>query len=264
MATKLSYFTLSDDVIGPLVDASVVMVNAVTGYPGSKVKTIEMADTARGTATAKLQFTLTSPVAAKFWAILNHNITAGDPIIRAYTDAGFTTPSGDTITAPFRVGDIKAYAPSMTPQMYWEVDTSGCSFSDSFFEVGKVVAGTGVHTFANDYSSFRRGLSYRNILNETIGGTAYAHRIGARRFSFDLAWNASKVAPALTEILALLELTCGGAYPFLLIPDNDAAEFYYVRASDAAAWQESAARAYLSGLDLKAVELSRGKIQVEL
>jgi hypothetical protein len=151
----------------------------------------------------------------------------------------------------------------MTPQTYWEIDPAGCSFADAFFEVGKVVAGTGVHTFDNDYSSFQRGMFYRNILNETVGGTAYAHRIGSRRFSFDLSWNSSKVASALVEILALLELTCGGAFPFLLIPNNDEAEVYYVRASDAAAWQESAARAYLTGLTLKAVELSRGKIQVE-
>jgi hypothetical protein len=71
------------------------------------------------------------------------------------------------------------------------------------------------------------------------------------------------VAHAVVDILELLEYTRGGAYPFILIPDNDAADLYYVRSADATSWTEQYARAFLTGLTLNFRELSRGRIQVE-
>ena len=262
MSTKLTYVTLEDDEIGSLAAVNVVLTNAVAGYPGSKVCTIEMADTARGTA-PKLQIDFRVAIAAKFWAVLNHNMIAGSsPVIASYSDAAFTTPTGESLTLTYRASDMKGYDATLTAQQYWQIDFSGCSFTDAFCEIGKVIASSTIHTFTNDFSEFQRGLLYRNIHNETIGGTAYVHRIASRRFTFNLSWNASAITPALTEILELLDLTRGGAYPFLLIPDNDETEFYYVRADDAADWQESEGRIYLTGKTLRMGELSRGKIQV--
>lgn len=267
MSTKLTYVTLEDDKVGDLAAANIVLTNAIEGYEGDHAGTIEMAETARGTPPTVLQIDFGVAIAAKFWGILNHNITAGDIIIRSYVDAfdtsGGATPSGESLTLTYRANDVKGYDASLSAYQYWEIDVSGCSFADAFFEFGKVIASPTIHAFENNYSEFQRGLSYRNIYNETIGGTAYVHRLGARRFNLDISWNASIVSSALTEILALLELTQGGAYPFLIIPDNDAAEFYYVRSDDAAGWQESAARRYLTGMTLRVVELSRGKIQIE-
>jgi hypothetical protein len=262
MTTKLTYVTLIDDLIGSLGAADIEFINEIADYPGTKITTIEMADTARATPPTKLRLNFGVDKYARFWAILNHNIIDGDLLITSYNDE-FVTPSGESMVIPFRTGDMKGYGAALSAKQYWEVDPSGCSFADAFFEIGKVIAAPTVYTFANNYSDFQRGLIYRNIYNETVGGVTYAHRIATRRFKLDISWNASLVSSALSEILTLLELTSGGAFPFLLIPDNSEAEFYYVRADDTATWRESANRAYLTGLTLSAIELSRGKIQVE-
>jgi hypothetical protein len=266
--TKLTYFPLTDDLIEPLDASAITITGEQANYPAANVRTIEMGETARGTINGKIQITFPAGVAPRFWAILNHNLYAGDVTIRTYTTAfdtsGGPTPSGESCVVPFRLSDMKVYiTPAMSAQRFWELDFNGCYCLDAFLEVGKVMAGLVICTFLNDFSGFQSGADYRNIYNETQGGVCYAHRLERRRRAFALSWNASKVAEALPDILELLELTRGGAYPFVLIPNNDAADLYYVRSADAVSWTEQSARAFLTGLTLHFKELSRGRIQVE-
>jgi hypothetical protein len=268
--TKLTYFTLADDLIEPLAAASITLTGAIAGYPGSNIRTTEMGETARSSvpvAGGKLQITFGAGVAPRLWALLNTNVTAGDVALKSYSTA-FDTSGGPTLlqswTIPFRLLDMKSYLTgAITAARYWEIDVNGCSFADAFFEIGKVMCGVSIQTFTNDYSDFQSGVAYRNLYNETQGGVCYAHMLEKRRRNLELSWNASLVADALPDILEMLEDTRGGAYPLIIIPDNDAADLYYVRASDSASWKEQSARSYLTGLTLGFGELSRGRIQVE-
>jgi len=267
--TKFTYFPLDDDLIGPLAAGAITLTGALADYPGANVRTIEMGETARSAvpiAGGKIQITFAAGVAPRFWALLNHNITAGDVTIRNYSTAfnssGGPTPDQSRVI-PFRELDMKSYGAAMSNQRWWEIDVNGCTFADSFFEIGKVVMGLNVHTFLNDFSDFKSGVDYRNIYNETQGGVCYAHKLGKRRRNFELAWHSAIVAQAIPDILELLEFTRGGAYPFILIPDNDATDAYYVRSADATSWTEQYARSFLTGLMLNFRELSRGRIQVE-
>ncbi len=266
--TKLTYFTLADDLIEPLAAADITIAGPNADYPAANVRTIEMGETVRGTIGGKIQITFGAGVAPRFWAILNHNLYAGDVTIRTYTTAfdtsGGPTPSGESRVIPWRDLDMKSYfAVPMSAARFWEIDFNGCYCNDSFLEVGKVAAGLCVHTFLDDFSGFQSGVDYRNIYNETQGGVCYSHKLEKRRRHFSLSWNASLVAHAVVDILKLLEYTRGGAYPFILIPDNDAVNLYYVRSTDSTSWTEQYARAFLTGLTLNFKELSRGRIQVE-
>ncbi len=265
--TKLTYFPLADDLIEPLAAADITITGPNADYPAANARTIEMGETARGTLGGKIQITFPAGVSPRFWAILNHNLYAGDVTLRSYADA-FTTSGGPTLLQswiiPFRELDMKTYLTgAIIAARYWELDFNGCYCLDSFLEVGKVVAGLSVHTFLNDFSDFQTGVDYRNIYNETQGGVCYSHKLEKRRRVFSLSWNASKVTEAIPDILELLEFTRGGAYPFILIPNNDAVDLYYVRSSDSTSWREQSARAFLTGLTLNFRELSRGRIQVE-
>jgi len=267
---NLTYFTLTDDLIEPLAAADITITGAIADYPASNIRTIEMGETARGAIGGKIQITFGAGVNPRFWALLNTNLRAGDVTIRTYTtdflSSGGPTPSGESRVIPWRALDMKSYfAIPMSAQRYWEIDFNGCycNIGDSFLEVGKVVAGLGVHTFLDDFSNFQTGVDYRNIYNETQGGVCYAHKLEQRRRSFSLSWNASLVAHAIPDILELLEYTRGGAYPFVLIPNNDAVDLYYVRSADRTSWTEQYARAFLTGLMLEFRELSRGRIQIE-
>ena len=265
--TKLTYFPLADDLIEPLAAYDVTITSPVPSYPASNVRTIEMGETARGAVGNKIRITFPAGVAPRLWAILNHNLYAGDVTIRSYADA-FTTSGGPTLlqswVVSFRELDMKLYiVGAIIAARYWEIDFNGCYCNDAFLEVGKVVAGLNVQTFLDDFSGFQTGVDYRNIYNETQGGVCYAHKLEKRRRNFSLSWNASTVAHAVPDILELLEYTRGGAYPFILIPDNDAVDFYYVRSADSTSWAEQYARAFLTGLTLNFRELSRGRIQVE-
>ena len=97
MSTRLTYVTLDDDLIHGLDPSAITITNADADYPASCLQTEEMSDTARGTPPTKIQIDLGSGKAAAFWAILNHNITAGDVVVRSYSDA-FTTPTGESVT----------------------------------------------------------------------------------------------------------------------------------------------------------------------
>jgi len=266
--TNLTYFTLADDLIEALAASAITITGPIADYPASNIRTIEMGETARGAIGGKIQITFPAGVSPRFWALLNHNIYAGDVTIRTYTTAfdssGGPTPSGESRVIPWRALDMKSYfAAPMSAQRYWEIDFNGCYCNDSFLEIGKVVAGLGIHTFLDDFSDLQTGVDYRNIYNETQGGVCYAHKLEQRRRNFSLSWNASLVAHAIPDILELLEFTRGGAYPFILIPNNDTVDLYYVRSSDSASWKEQYARAFLTGLTLEFRELSRGRIQVE-
>lgn len=262
--TKLTYFPLDDDLIGPLTAGSVALTGVIAGYPGANTRTIEMGETARSAvpiAGGKLQFTFAAGIAPKFWALLNTNITAGDVTVRNYSDA-FTTPD-ESRTISFRALDMKSYGPAMSNQRWWEIDVNGCTFADSFFEIGKVIAGLDVRTFRNDFLDLQTAVNYRNIYNETQGGVCYVHKLEKRRRDFSLSWNAAPLDYTVADTEELLEFTRGGASPFLLIPDNDLADLYYVRSSDSASWTKPGSHSFVTGLSLNFRELSRGRIQVE-
>ena len=262
--TNLTYFPLADDLIGGLAAGAVTILNPDSDYPAARIQTEEMADVARGGHPTKVRIDFGTNRKLVFWASLNMNNTGGGPIVRSFDDSGYTTPSGDLLQLGPRLLDAKGYSAAMNSRRYWEVDYSTCAPNQTFQEVGKIVAGLAVRTFAQGHTSFKRAARYKNLYNDTPGGTRYAVRLEDRRNALTFSWDASQVDPVVAEVLELLDLTHGGASPLVVIPDNDEDEFYYVRANDQlSAWAESYRRSYLQGMNLTFEELARGRIQVE-
>ena len=262
---RLSYVPLTADLIEDLDDADITLVTADADYPGSILKSIPMGTTARGTdggGGVKVRIDFGSNVRPKFWGMLNTNIASGNPVIYSYDDA-FITLNGETLIVDYRALDMKAYkAESWTPKRYFEIDLSPCTFSQAFFEMGKLVVALEITTFSKHFSpGVSRSRGYKNIHNKTPMGIEYTHVLQENINYFGIKWNPHLKDPLLTELLDFLDLTNGGGYPSIVIPDNDEAEFYYARNQDRTDWDEEAARSLISQCFMSFEELSRGKVQ---
>ena len=261
---NLSYVPLTADLIEDLTGADITIETADADYPSSELLTIPMGTTARGTdpgGGVRIKIDFGANVRPKFWADLNHNITSGDVVIYA-TNAAWN-PTGETLIVPYRELDMKAYkSESWTPNRYFLKDYGACTFSQAFFELGKLVAATEIVTFSKGFApGIGRGEGNRNIHNVTPSGIEYTHLLQEKRGYLSIRWDHLK-EPLLSELLTFLRVTNGGGYPSIIIPDNDKPELFYVRNKDRTNWSEEAARSVISEMLLEFRELSRGKVQV--
>ncbi len=266
--SNLAYVPLTDDLIEDLGDGDITLVTAVANYAGSILKTIPMGTTARGTdpgagVTIKIDFG--ANVNPKFWGFLNTNITSGNPVIYPYNDV-WITPSGESLTIIYRELDMKAYKSGggwSVGKRYFLVDLSACTFSQAFFEMGKLVVALDVTTFTYNFSpGISRGRGSRNIHNLTPAGIEYTHLLQEKINYLGIKWDPDIKEALLAEIIEFLDITNGGGYPSIIIPDNSKAELFYMRNQDRTNWNEEAARSLISQCFMDFEELSRGKIQV--
>lgn len=263
---NLSYVPLSADLIEDLDAANITIVTAVAGYPSSKLQNIPMGDTARGTdpgggIVIKIDFGIN--VRPKFIGILNHNITSGNVVVYSFNDVHIT-PSGETLIIPYRELDMKAYKPeSWTPKRYFSLYFGGCTFSQAFLEIGKLVAALEIVTFSKGFSpGIPRAFDFKIIHNKTSAGVEYTHILNSGIDYIGFKWDPQLKSPLLDELLTFLRATYGGGYPCLIIPDNDKAEFFYVRNQDRFDWNEEIARSIISQGYMNFEGLSRGRVQV--
>jgi len=265
---NLSYVPLTDDLIEDLDDADITLVTADANYPGSELKTIPMGTTARGTdpgTGVKIKIDFGENVNPKFWGFLNHDITSGNLIVYPYNDA-WITPSGESLTVTYRALDMKGYKAGggwSAGKRYFLVDLNGCTFSQAFFELGKLVVALDVTTFTHNFSpGVRRGRGNKNIHNVTPAGIEYTHLLQEKINYFGIKWDPDLKETLLDEIIAFIDITNGGGYPSIIIPDNSKTELFYMRNQDITDWNEEVARSMISQCFMNFKELSRGKGQV--
>jgi len=191
---------------------------------------------------------------------LNTNISSGNPLIRSYTDNWLTLE--DTLTMVYRDLDMKAYkSGGWTPRRYFDINLNACAFSQAFAEAGKLFAALDITTFTKGYApGVDRGEGNRNIHNKTSSGIEYTHLLQEKIGFLNIPWAHLK-EPLLSELITYIRITNGGGYPSIVIPDNDKAEFFYVRNKDRTNWSEEIARALITGFKMQFQEVSRGKIQ---
>ncbi len=264
---NLSYVPLTEDLIEDLDDSDITFVTAVADYPGSILKEIPMGTTARGTdggGGVDLKIDFGENVNPKFWGFFNHNMESGTPVISSYDDA-WITPSGETLNVAYRALDMKAYKAGggwSAGKRYWIVNYNGCSFSQAFYELGKLVVALDVTTFTYNFSpGVSRGRGSKNIHNVTPMGVEYTHLLQEKINYFGIKWDPDLKADLLEEIIAFIDITNGGGYPSIIIPDNSKAELFYMRNQDRTNWNEEAARSMISQCFMDFKELSRGKVQ---
>ena len=263
--SNLAYFPLADDLIEDLDAAAIWIYDEDPAYPEEKIQNIPMADTARATIPSGgvvVRLNFGENRIPRFWAFLNHNITAGNWIIRSYDDA-FITPSGEEQTVIYRALDTKHYYANWTEKQYWEIDFCGCSFAESFWEMGKIVCGADITEFTKQFSpGIRRGLGFDNIHNETEFGVIWSYIKRANINYLGFSWNFNLRLPLLAELEDFLATTYGGAYPAIIIPDNTGrADLYYMKNQDEIRWNEELTRAVIANCSIDFKELSRGKVQ---
>jgi len=261
---NFTYVAHDDDLVKDLAASAITILTEDTDYPETKIQTIPMADTARATdpgAGIKIRLDFGSNKNIAFWSILNHNIASGNPVVKTYNDA-FSTPSGETKTMTYRALDVYVNSAWAAAKRYYEIDLSACTFNDAFFEWGRVIAALAATTFTAGFSpGIERGYGHENIINVTSFGVAHTHVKQAKINYLTVRWDPHIKASVLTELLAFLDKSYGGAYPSIIIPDSTAAEMYYMRCQDLVNWGESDARAILSRCELRFKQLSRGKVQ---
>lgn len=267
--SNLAYVPLTADLIEDLDDAKITLVTDVANYPGSELKSIPMGITARGTdpgSGVKIKIDFGENVNPKFWGFLNHDITSGNPVIYSYNDAWITL-SGESLTVTYRDLDMKAYkagAGWASGKRYWMVNLNACTFSQAFFELGKLVVALDITTFTYNISpGISRGRGSKNIHNITPMGIEYTHLLQEKINYFGIKWDPDLKETLLDELITFLDITHGGGYPSIIIPDNNKAELFYMRNQDRTNWNEEAARSLISRCYMNFKELSRGKIQVE-
>jgi len=261
---NLAYVAHDDDLVKDLAGSAITILTADSDYPDTNFQTIPMGDVARATdpgAGVKIQLDMGSSKKVNFWSLLNHNIASGNPVVKTYNDA-FITPSGETKTITYRALDAYVSSTWTTAKRYYEIDLSACTFDNTFFFVGRVIGALTMTTFTAGFSpGVERGYGHENIINVTSFGVAHVHIKQAKINYLTVNWDPHVKASVLTELLAFLDKSYGGAYPSIIIPDSTAAELYYMRCQDLVNWRESDARAIISGCQLRFRQLSRGKVQ---
>jgi len=125
-----------------------------------------------------------------------------------------------------------------------------------------MMAYSDITEFSKNFSpGLSRSFGFDNIHHSTPFGVRWNYIRRERIETVGLSWERSLKAPLLTELKALLALTYGGAYQFVLIPDNTKAELFYVFNQDLTEWNEQAARSVIESCGMTFNEDSRGKVQ---
>ena len=263
--SNLAYVPLTEDLIEDLAAADFVIETADADYPATELQTIPMGTTARATDPGggeRIKIDFGANVSPKAWFLLNHDIESGNPLISSWNNADWTGLS-ETQAMTYRALDIKAHRPAgWTPKRYFDINFDACSFSQAFFEAGKLVVSLDVTTFTYNFSpGVSRGRGSKNIHNVTPMGVEYTHLLQEKINYFGIKWDPDLKADLLEEIIAFIDITNGGGYPSIIIPDNDKAEFFYMRNQDRTNWNEEVARSMISQCFMDFKELSRGKVQ---
>lgn len=266
--SNFGYFSREQDLIKDLAGAFITIVDGVADYPNINLRTLPMADTARGISPGagsgiKFRFDFGQDFNVRFWGFLNHNITSGAARIKTYNDA-FATPSGEAYFIPYRELDTKFYFKSWTPKRYWEIDFGHCTFNNSFLEMGKVVAGHNITFLSGNYSpGFGRGQRYSAIQNATEFNVIWSYVKQGPINRAGMRFSPAVVATLRTELLAFFHAMQGRGFPVVLIPDNsNSDEVYYMRSTvNILDWQEFYKRALLRGMSFSFEEDSRGRTQ---
>ena len=263
--SNLAYVPLTDDLIADLAAADFVIETADADYPATELQTIPMGTTARATDPTggeRIKIDFGAEIDPKFWGLLNHDIESGNPLISSWNNADWTGLS-ETQAMTYRALDIKAYrAAGWTPKRYFDINFNACSFSQAFLEAGKLMVALDVTTFKYNFSpGVSRGRGSKNIHNVTPMGIEYTHLLQEKINYFGIKWDPDLKKDLLNELIAFIDITHGGGYPSIIIPDNDKAELFYMRNQDRTDWSEEFARSLRAKLNMKFKELSRGKVQ---
>lgn len=259
---NLAYFPLADDLVE---DATVVVVTEDTDYPQENLQNIPMADTARASdppaAIVRVRIDFGAVVNPPFWAFLNHNIASGDWKIHR-TNAAWVSAQERTVS--YRALDKKSWGSPWGGggSQYFEVEfPAACTYNHAFWEMGKIVCGSNITEFTYGIGpGIKRGFGHSNIHNITEHGIEYVHIKQAKINYLKLGWARDIKETLLDELLDFLETTYGGAYPSLIIPDNDNEEFWYMRNEDRLNWNEEIARSVIEQCYMNFKEMSRGKV----
>ncbi len=262
---NLSYVPLTDDLIADLAAADFVIETADADYPATELQTIPMGTTARATDPTggeRIKIDFGANVNPKAWFLLNHNISSGNPLISSWDNNDWTGLS-QTQAMTYRALDIKAYRPGgWISKRYFNINFDACSFSQAFLEAGKLVVALDVTTFKYNFSpGVSRGRGSKNIHNITPAGIEYTHLLQEKINYFGIKWDPDLKEGLLDELITFLDITHGGGYPSIIIPDKDKAEFFYMRNKDRTNWNEEVARSMISQCFMDFKELSRGKVQ---
>lgn len=263
---NMAYLALVDDWVGALSAGAVTAVTEDADYPIANIRTIPAGDTARVTgASPKIRIDFGVNRAPGAIAFLNHNISAGDWLVRSYDDA-YSTPSGESAAVAFREFDAILQKSDWSSRRYWEADFNGCTFKDSgFLEIGKMAAAASLTTFCRNFApELSRSIAYNNSTNQTPYGIRYTHIKNSNVNKFQFRWNSHLRDVILPELQLFMRKNYGGAYPVIVLPSSAEADVYYLNADDEASWSERwYGRRWISDFILAFVEQSRGKVQVE-
>lgn len=257
------------DLIKSLAGASITITSEDANYPDTNLQNEQIALCTRTTAKVaiKLQITLSAAATPQFFFIGNHNFSGGTYDIYSYTAANFVTGQTAVETnKAIRLLDMyhrESSAPAS--RQYWEWDFTNCTSADTYFEIGRamIVLDYVTITDIEDYV-VPRGYGFRNIINETMYGVRWVHKLAEKREGFELIWNERTVANAIhTELRTLYQTVYGDASPFVYIPDLSGIPCYYVYIADPELLYNEIfglTAGHIGAIKLRLIEAVRGKV----
>lgn len=224
-------YLFNDYVKGLAAAAISITSEDSTNYPETNLQNEQGALCTRTTAKidVKFRFDLGSAIALQMFFVGNHNFSGGSFAVNSYSADDYTTDKATVATVTVRAHDVFSRAAAApTARRYWEFDFSVCTSADSFFEIGRIMAYTD-YVLLSDTEDVRQGRAYRNrnLINETLFGCRWIHKLAAAQEVFDLGWSTRVAANIETELRALHDAVSGSAHPFVFIPRTGTTDVYY-------------------------------------
>ena len=217
------------------------------------------------TANVKYRVKMGSSVVPRIFMLLNHNLTGGTYDVNSYTAGDYSTGKITVINdASFRLLDTYEYISVPASRQYWEWDLTNATTGDGYIQLGRVMAYSDLVAFTDveDWEQ-TRGFGFKNIINETLHGIRYVHKLYAEREEYLIRWKTRTAANLPTELRTLFSDIYGNAHPFAFIPDIAETPLYYVYSKAARLeWTRftgSGSSDIVTGFQLPMIEAVRNK-----
>ena len=141
-----------------------------------------------------LKFSFTTPVAASYLALMNHNMTSGATVVvQANSSDSWGSPAfSQTITIPTAVSGettwaVAAFSATKTYQ-YWRITIADAANPDTFIKIGYVFLGTVLTMPGMDISGISIPKNSTSLAQESYAGQTYGDtRLKYRTASFNFS-----------------------------------------------------------------------------
>jgi hypothetical protein len=208
-----------------------------------------------------LKFSFTAPVAANYFALMNHNLTVGATVvIQANSSDSWGSPAfTQTVTIPIAVSGITTWAvaafSATKTYQYWRLTIADASNIDTYIKIGYVFLGMATTGSGIDIDGITIPKNSTSLSQESYSGQTYGdYRLNYRSaiFTFSGITTAQKVE------METFFYTCDLIRPFILLiweSDLTTQAPIYCRMNADLQWTKTIDQGYIWSLEFNIKEV---------